>query len=47
VERMQRNERKEWGEIRMKTEGDKMDGRDIKEEGKDRKRKGWGMGNKC
>jgi hypothetical protein len=44
---MQRNERKERGEIRMKTEGDKMDGRDIKEEGKDRKRKGWGMGKKC
>ncbi|KAJ3629240.1 hypothetical protein MTP99_013643 [Tenebrio molitor] len=44
---MRERERKERGEIQMKTEGDKMDGRDIKEEGKDRKRKGWGMGKKC
>jgi hypothetical protein len=44
---MRERERKERGEIRMKTEGDKMDGRDIEKEGKDRKRKEWGMGKKC
>jgi hypothetical protein len=44
---MRERERKERGEIRMKTEGDKIDGRDMEEEGKDKKRKEWGMGKKC
>jgi hypothetical protein len=35
-------ERKERGEIRVK-----MDERDMEEEGKDRKRMGWGIGKKC
>jgi hypothetical protein len=39
---MRERERKERGEIQMKTEEDKMDGRDIEKEGKDRKRKGGG-----
>jgi hypothetical protein len=43
---MRERERKERGEIRMKTEGNKMDGRDMEEERKDRKRKEWGMGKK-
>jgi hypothetical protein len=36
---MRERERKERGEI---LNGDKMDERDMEEEGKDRKRKGWG-----
>jgi hypothetical protein len=36
---MKERERKERGEIRMKQKVDKMDERDMEEEGKNRKRK--------
>jgi hypothetical protein len=40
--RERERERKERGEIRVK-----MDERDMEEEGKDRKRMGWGIRKKC
>jgi hypothetical protein len=48
VERMRRNEREEGKGAKRNTEqrrkGDRMDERNMEEEGKDRKRKGWRIG---